>query len=248
VTATVPHALRPGLPAMPARMAGLPIDHRGFPVPWFVAWIEGEPDHRIVHPKKLHAALGLGRCWICGGALGAFKTFTIGPMCCVTRANSEPPSHIECARYAAQACPFLSRPHAKRREAGLPEAELRPPPGLPIDRNPGVVCLWTAKQYTTSPVRSVGANPGVLFRLGNPESVEFWAEGRRATRAEVEASVASGLPILAREAVLDDEHNEKLAGLRIRRPNAAQVAYMASVTRLRLLLDDHFGESNDERP
>lgn len=241
--ATVPHALRPGLPPLPPRMAGLPIDHRGFPVPWFVAWVDGEPDHRVVDPKKLQAAVGLGRCWICGGPLGSFKTFTLGPMCCVTRANSEPPSHIECARYAAQACPFLTRPHAKRREAGLPD-DLRPAAGLPLDRNPGVVGLWTTKRYTTSRVHGVGANPGVLFRLGDPESLEFWAEGRSAKREEVIASVVSGLPTLANEAVLDDEHNNKLAGLHIRRPDAAQVAYQASVARLRLLLDSIYGATD----
>ena len=36
----------------------------------------------------------------------------------------------------------------------------------------------------------------MLFSLGDPEKVEYFAEGRPATRAEILASMESGLPIL----------------------------------------------------
>jgi hypothetical protein len=38
--------LRPELTELPLRMRGLPLDERGYPVPWFVAWIDGKPEFR----------------------------------------------------------------------------------------------------------------------------------------------------------------------------------------------------------
>lgn len=47
------NTLRPGLPPQPPKMQHLPVDERGFPAPYFVAWIDGKPDHRVVDPEKL---------------------------------------------------------------------------------------------------------------------------------------------------------------------------------------------------
>src|ERR1041385_5281600 len=109
------NTLRPGLPELPPKMRALPIDKRGFPVPFFVAMVDGEPDHRMVEPRAVKVCVEQRRCWICGGQLGVFKSFTVGPMCAINRISAEPPAHFECARYSATACPFLSRPHAHRR-------------------------------------------------------------------------------------------------------------------------------------
>lgn len=193
---TTSNTLRTGLPPLPARLASAPIDARGYPVPWFVEWIDGKPDHRVMSAAKLPIALRDGLCWICGQRLGVFKTFTIGPMSSITRSISEPPSHIECARFAVQACPFLTRPHAQRREAGLPD--VREQAGIPILRNPGAVCIWTTRKFTAYQTQ-IG-NAGTLIELGDPEHTEWYAEGRAATRAEVDASIASGLPLLVEQA------------------------------------------------
>ncbi|HKX40911.1 MAG TPA: hypothetical protein VJO99_07120 [Burkholderiaceae bacterium] len=183
------NTLRPGLPPLPPKMAALPIDKRGFPVPYFVAIINGEPDHRIVEPRAVKACIEQKRCWICGGPLGVYRSFTVGPMCAVNRISGEPPSHLECARYAAQACPFLSRPHAHRREAGKPpETHVNE---AMLARNPGVALIWTTRTYR--PFKGGGT---VLFEMGSPDTMEWYAEGRNATRAEVDESIASGLPTL----------------------------------------------------
>ena len=126
-------------------------------------------------------------------------------MCCVTRTIAEPPSHLECVRYAVRACPFLTRPHAHRRDKGMPE-DSHEPAGIMLRRNPGVSCLWTTRRFVTT------AGPdGVLFRLGEPESLEWWAEGRAATMTEVTASVTSGLPLLEAEA---RQHRDAAGALR----------------------------------
>lgn len=184
--------LRPNLPPLPARMASLPVDARGYPVPFFVAWVDGKPDHRVMDGSKLPRAVNHGLCWMCGQHLGVHKAFCLGPMCALNRTNSEPPSHRECLQFAVQACPFLTRPRAHRREAGLPEG--RESAGLPITRNPGAVAIWVTRSFTT--FRPDHGNPGVLFHIGPPVSVEWWAEGRPATRAEVRDSVEGGLPLL----------------------------------------------------
>src|SRR5437764_29347 len=102
--------LHPNLPALPSRLKLLPVDERGFPVPWFVAWIDGKPDFRVVDQRKMAIAVSEKRCWVCGDFLGRYMAFVIGPMCAVNRVSSEPPSHRECAEFSVRACPFLTKP------------------------------------------------------------------------------------------------------------------------------------------
>jgi hypothetical protein len=189
---------------LPDRMRRLAVDHRGFPVPQFVTWFKdgkpvrdgvGEPDFRVIDPAKIVRCIKNDLCWICGHKLGAYKGFAIGPMCAVNRTISEPPSHVTCARFAARCCPFLAQPRMKRNAHELPEHEQMP--GFGLKRNPGVACVWVTKSYKLFRAgREGGSVDGVLFRLGEPDSVEWWAEGREATLDEVAASISSGLPSL----------------------------------------------------
>jgi len=121
------------------------------------------------------------------------KTFVIGPMCCINRISAEPPSHRDCALFAAKNCPFLSMPLAKRNERDLPVE--RSAPGKMILRNPGVCAVWMTRRYDVMRVDN-----GILLQIGEPELIEFYAKGRIATRAEVDHSIRTGLPILEAEA------------------------------------------------
>jgi hypothetical protein len=190
------------LPEMPARIAGLRRDSRGYPVPWFVAWMDGpkvcvpgagKPDFRVIAPGKFEQAHNSGRCWICGDLLGRHKVYVLGPMCVVSRTTNEPASHRECAEFAATACPFLTNPRQKRSGKNLPDNRFVADGA--IDRNPGAVAL-----YQTRLVEPFQAGRGVLFRLGPPERIDWYAEGRAATAREVEDSISSGYPLLVREA------------------------------------------------
>jgi hypothetical protein len=172
-------------------MRHLPIDDRGYPVPWFVAWINGKPEFRVMDHKKFEQAITWQRCWVCGHRLGREgMTFVIGPMCSVNRVSSEPPSHHRCAVFSAMACPFLTKPQMVRRENDLPEGH-RPPAGVMIRRNPGVTCLWHTQSYRLNKVPG-----GVLFGLGAPLNVSWYACGRQATHEEVIESMRTGLPSL----------------------------------------------------
>ncbi|MGY2904707.1 hypothetical protein [Bradyrhizobium sp. URHC0002] len=68
--------------------------------------------------------------------------------------------------------------------------------GVMIPRNPGVVALWITRGS-----KPFNVSNGVLFDLGEPERIPWYCEGRTATRAEVEASVASGLPRMDHDAI-----------------------------------------------
>jgi hypothetical protein len=156
--------------------------------------VNGEPDFVGVDPRKIAEAHQKHVCWICGGRVIHRKAFTIGPMCAVNRVSAEPPAHAVCARFAVTACPFLSRPLAKR--AHHPTATYRQPPGLMLERNPGVVLIWETSTYR------VERQPegGMLFRIGSPSRTSWWCEGREATRAEIVESLRTGLPALVRVA------------------------------------------------
>jgi hypothetical protein len=211
--APVQRPLRPELPPLPLRMKKLPVDARGYPIPWFVAIIDGTPDFRVVDTKKLARVLkGERRCWICGETLGTQLAFVVGPMCAVNRISSEPPSHRECAWFSAIACPFLSRPKAHRREAGLPE-DYGDPAGVMIERNPGVALVWVTSKYEVIDTGQKRDTPHHLFRMGEPRAVYCYAEGRPATKKEIRESVESGLPLL-REACEKEHPTQRVAAHR----------------------------------
>lgn len=192
---TLTPKLRKGLPPLPKGVRKLPLDPRGYPIPWFVDQT-GVIDFRIVDERKRRQAIHQSLCWVCGGPLDRMFAFVIGPMCAVNRISSEPPSHVSCAEFSARACPFLSKPSAKRREGGMPE-EATPPPGVAIMRNPGVALVWVTDSYE---IRRVG--DGVLLKIGNPRGVLWFCEARQATRVEVLKGIETGLPQLMDSAKL----------------------------------------------
>lgn len=183
---------------MPPRIKALPLDEHNRPVPWFVDWIDGKPDFRVADGDKLVRAIKEKRCWVCGEKLGRRQCFVLGPMCAINRTTAEPPAHLECARYSVQACPFLSTPCMHRRERDLPGG-LQPAGGIMIRRNPGVTLLWVTHGYQ---LFGDGAG-GVLLHIGEPVNIEFWRQGRAATREELFASIASGMPALEAAAAGD---------------------------------------------
>jgi hypothetical protein len=182
---------------MPERLARRPVSERGFPVPWFVSWIGGKWDFVNLDPNKIGEAYHRNLCWLCGGTLGRFKAFTIGPMCSINRVSSEPPAHKECAEYAVRACPFLARPNAKRNEKAH-QGKTEDIPGVAIEHNPGATLIWVTKTF-----RPMRVDRGVLFQIGEPVEVQWFAEGRQATRAEIDAAIAKGLPLLRKAAEQD---------------------------------------------
>jgi hypothetical protein len=184
----ISNLLRKGLPPLPARMQKLNVDKRGYPVPWFVQWINGEPNFQVVSPSAFRQAIRFGSCWICGERLGARKTFVMGPLNILNRVTSEPACHYDCARFAAQACPFLILPQAQYKEA--PEGATRL--AEVTSRNPGCCALWTTKTFKMQP-----AGEGrKLIVVSDPVAVDWYAQGKPASRATVLQSLDDGLNLV----------------------------------------------------
>lgn len=195
--------LRPELPPLTPRIAALPVDERGYPVPFFVAWVNekneqvepgtGKPEFRCMDAKKLTLCVRQKLCWVCGQPLGANKAFVLGPMCVVTGVTSEPPSHLDCAMWSVKGCPFLTNPDMVRREKGIEHATAA---GVMIKRNPGVMAIVVARGY-----KPFFPGNGILFRVDTPtQPPTWWTRGRPANREEVLAAIDAGLPLLLQSA------------------------------------------------
>jgi hypothetical protein len=189
----------------PVRIKLLPRDDRGYPVPWFVATIDGTPDFSVMDGRRIVEAVKRQRCWVCGGPLlDSRVAFTIGPMCAVNRNTAEPPEHLDCAIYSATHCPFLTNPDQRRLidvakiAAAHAAAGVTAPAGEMIRRNPGVTLVWITRRRREPGGWEVKRDPagGILFDVGDPVDVRWFTERRQATRDEVLASIDSGLPIL----------------------------------------------------
>lgn len=194
------------MPNMPRPMRQLPRDSAGRPIPWFSEVVDGKHDFRITSAVKIVAAVRDSLCWVCGQRRPRHDAaFVIGPMCAVNRVSSEPPSHHACAVYSARECPFLANPKKIRREGNKPEETSMA--GIGIMRNPGVALVWSARGWKPFRVPEhltvEGAGGGVLFDIGTPAAVEWFAHGREATREEVTASIDSGCPTLREVAEKD---------------------------------------------
>lgn len=185
---------------MPDHMAARPVSEKGFPVPYFVAWLtnegklaregDGRPDFRVVDRTKARRCLDLDLCWLCGRPLGKWRALVVSPMCLLTGTSPDPDSHTDCSEYAVRACPFLTHPRAARNARGLPEGSTFNANGL--KRNPGVSAIVVHWQRRLLRIPQTDRLP--LFRIPeDPRRVTFWAEGRRANRPEVLESIESGL-------------------------------------------------------
>ena len=192
------YPLRFDLPEPPAKMAHLPKDDRGYPVPFFVAWPGMKPEFRASSRQAVALCIQRSLCWVCGSPLNGERTFTIGPMCAINRVSSEPPAHRDCARYSAIACPFLSKPQMVRRENDLPGG-IELGAGTSIRRNPGVTLLWFARGF-----KAERYPQGYLWHFTTePVMTEWYCRGRRATRQEVLDSIEAGMPALVDASRID---------------------------------------------
>jgi hypothetical protein len=195
---------------VPRHMAGLPVDHAGRPVPWFVARFDGVPDPRVGDGEKWIDAVKFRRCWVCGGTLGRWVAFVLGPMCAVSKVTAEPGCHLECAVYSARACPFLARPEMRRRERGITPGEngFAVPAGQMIRRNPGVTAVWVTQRFhpTQTPT-------GPLICLGPAQRVLWFCRGQPATAAQARAALESGIPLLRAACDSDDDPADSRAAL-----------------------------------
>lgn len=183
------------LTPLPPRIQKLATDERGYPVPWFVDWVDGRPEWNAISPRKWARAICEKCCWVCGRPFGTHLDFVIEPICGITRSASEIPCHRDCARWSIVNFSLLLQSPLPRRRDALPP-EIQTVSGILLRRNPGVMLEWTCRDYlvTQNGLRNY------LIDLGKPSSLDFWLDRRRAEPAEIKISIQAGLLALQQTA------------------------------------------------
>lgn len=162
---SVPAHLKDGFPELPAQMAQLPKDHRGYPIPWIVMRDRaGQPHFTINDHAKVMQCVDHGLCGICGGFMPKIADrrphggmwFVGGPGCFLlpNGAFLDPPNHFACAEYALRVCPYLAAPSYARR---IDDRTIKPgmmPDGVAIvadaaalDARPPLFMLGQTQRY-----------------------------------------------------------------------------------------------------
>jgi hypothetical protein len=189
---------------LPRRMMGLPRDDRGWIVPWFVDWRDGQPVFPAFDPAKFRRAVNRNdrRCWVCGEKLGRTLVFVVGPMCVINRVTSEPPCHRDCADYSMQVCPFLANPRMGRvPESKIFGGHIMEPGGLMDPRNPGVMAEWPTEDYA---IFQTATGPLIQFEAPSARVV-WWTLGREASGAEAAEAFTAGAAKLLEVAAKEGE-------------------------------------------
>ncbi|MGC1301667.1 MAG: hypothetical protein WA840_04760, partial [Caulobacteraceae bacterium] len=106
--------------------------------------------------------------------------------------------------FAVRLCPFLASPSA--RWSGGRQGV----PGYSAQANTtriasAATAIWLTRGRGANPFR---AGDGMLFGLDEPARLEWYAEGRAATSAEVRDAIALGLPTLRRKAETEGRRAE----------------------------------------
>lgn len=130
---------------IPARLRDRPL-YGDLPVGFYFEWVdedgalccvsrkpEVKPDFRVICPMRWGQCVLKRLCPLCGKPLD-YWAWIIGQVPeSDTMTYVDPAMHEDCWRYALQVCPFLSKPHDKRR-VGMPTGSSRlvDPPGCPV--------------------------------------------------------------------------------------------------------------------
>ena len=104
---------------IPSFLAHLKVDGRGYPIPFFVGYIDGKPDFRLLDAKKQVICFEQKLCSVCGKKLFKDSLFFIsGPQGLSNAISTDPGMHRDCAEYSMKFCPHLYFEKSERRETG----------------------------------------------------------------------------------------------------------------------------------
>lgn len=138
---------------IPPFLSHLPVDPRGYVIPFFVAYVDGKPDFRLLDQQKQHYCIEKKLCSICGKKIKDNRFWFIsGPIGFHNRVSSDPGMHERCARYSLKVCPHLYFHKADRRDSNLPEEIIDQKKISPILQDkPKHIVLTKADKYHTVP-------------------------------------------------------------------------------------------------
>jgi hypothetical protein len=183
---------------IPDKMKDLPVDDRGYPIPWTVLRgpSDGKP-HFAINVEELRLKSIRERlCPICGVRLYRGFWFVGGPGSALHPhgAYIDPPLHKECAEYALKVCPYLAAPRYSGRvdDRTLKAADRARIPIL-IDRTmyperpPLFVCGMTIGMTVTESLYLVPKRPWRVLEYWRGGEMLDPIEGRREAEQQLEA-------------------------------------------------------------
>lgn len=103
---------------IPERMSSLPLDERGYPIPFIVFRDDNNKPHFTINDEyKRLSIIKQDRCPICGEKLLRGRWFVGGPLSAFHPEGLYLDSgmHHECMNYAMQVCPYLAAPKYLKR-------------------------------------------------------------------------------------------------------------------------------------
>jgi len=179
---------------IPARMAHLPRDKRGFPIPANVLLDDaGMPHFTINDEETRQRFIKEDRCPICAGKLHRGRWSVGGPLSAFHPDGRymDTPMHYECCAYALRVCPYLAMPsYTKRlegrtlnaRDPGTIAIPLTDPTVIPDRPSLFVAVMHVGQTYTRAPW-------GVRYIIPNRpyRNIEYWQNGSKMDPAEGKA-------------------------------------------------------------
>lgn len=164
---------------IPPRIAKLPVDGRGYPIPWNVLIGKDRMPIFTANDSIKHSiAFRNNLCPICGEGLDPIRWFIGGPLSAFDPHGwyMDLPVHQECAEYALQVCPYLAcRKYVHR--VDIIDPENLPEGLLLIDHTqiPGRPKVFVA---VASRITEVRFNPPPMLvhvRPGRPYlEIQYW--------------------------------------------------------------------------
>jgi hypothetical protein len=131
--------------------------YRGMPVPSTLVVEGGVPDFTTPDVERVADHVRRNLCHLCGEPLRREVAFVGGVLAMQSGVFRDGPMHLECARYAFFACPFVGGRMVRYRP---PKEERRVAVAVTSDRRPEHMALWVTDGYAT---------------LGEGESLRFIA-------------------------------------------------------------------------
>jgi hypothetical protein len=173
----------------PDRIARLPKDRRGYPIPWNVLrGVDDAPVFTVNDDRKHREALRRGLCPICGERLGRWKWFVGGP-----RSAFDPhgwyfdlPGHHECIQFALATCPYLATPRYLGRVDVPDPSKLPPEARILLDETmiPSRPDLFVAVASQFIEVQERALLAPYVRPMRPALAYEYWRHGRQVSKSE----------------------------------------------------------------
>jgi hypothetical protein len=176
---------------MPYRIARLPRDRRGYPIPWNVfRGVDDAPIFTVNDSPKSLEAVRRELCPICGERLGTWKWFVGGIRSAFhpRGAYADLPGHHDCERFALATCPYLSLPNYLGR-IDIPDPSKIPAGGAGfvdhtmIEERPEVFVAVASDKMEVVNLLEGSLTPVVVPKKPHL-AYEFWFHGKQIGEAE----------------------------------------------------------------